>query len=489
MSTEPVIQNAAPLVPLDATHPTPKTRPSEAHTDLANARLYARLNPGQVLHSSKLGWLVWDKKRWKRSDKEARERAHGLGRHLRGSASVEPDDKKKERLQKRADYVERTNGLNNLLKEASNLQGVNADDMEFDTHPWLLNCVNGTLDLKTGTLGKHDPMHRLTKLCPTAYNPGAECPRFRQFLDEIFKGDAALILYVVWAIAYMLTGWTGHDIFFILYGEGRNGKSLLLRVIAAVLGDDFYVNLRADALLRKRHEPHLTYLASLRGMRVAVATETSEGRAFDESLIKQLTGGDPLRANFMRCDEFQFKPEAKLIVATNHKPNIYDDSFAIWQRVRLIPFTERFVKGDANYDPKLFETLEKEREGILAWAVQMVPEVSKGEPKLPESVRAATEQYRLEQDVVQRFLDQQCITDSSCVVAKKDMYEYFCQWNKGKPLSPSAFGKRMQSAGFDEVRKGADGTRHWSGIMLARDCTDNFDVATDTSDNTSVSVS
>ena len=375
------------------------------------------------------------------------------------------DEKMAEKYWRFAKRMESTSGITATLKECAVLLGVDADEIEFDAHPWLLNCLNGTVDLKTGERGLHERSDYLTKLCPTPYKPDATCELFDKSILEIFEGDAELVSYVQWYAGLSLTGDVSHDCFAILYGEGANGKSTLITVLKAVIGNDFAQELNPEELLAHRGDRHSTELAQLRGARFVSAVETNEGRRLNESLIKGLSGGDKIRARFMRRDSFEFQPELKLWLATNHRPEIRDTSDGMWRRVRLIPFLHKFEGSErvSDLDTRLIET---EAEGILAWAVEGAKRAAQGEPDIPEKVRAAVAEYRAEEDLVAQFVGECCAESPDIRVGKTDLHKAFQAWNSAGVTPPlKTFNLRIRARGYGE--KTVHGSRAaWVGIGL-----------------------
>jgi putative DNA primase/helicase len=230
-----------------------------------------------------------------------------------------------------------------------------------------------------------------------------------------------------------------------------------------MLGGDYAQQINPEELMAQRQARHSTELAQLRGARMVVAMETTEGRRLNESLIKALTGGDKIRARFMREDSFEFKPELKLFMGTNCRPNIRDSSVGMWRRVRLIPLNVEF-SGERR-DPRLQEKLIKESEGILAWAVKGAQRAANGEPNLPKRVEDATKEYKEDQDNLTAFIEEECELRELATTRKADLYRAYQQWSKFRCEGKSEFGKRFALRGFEETRLHG-GIRAWSGIAL-----------------------
>lgn len=261
-----------------------------------------------------------------------------------------------EALTKWAKVSASTRGINNTLQEGFTTPGINADHLKFDNDPWLLNVMNGTIDLRDGELYWHDPKHLITKLAPVEYYPDAKCPRWDQFLQEVFQGDNAVVEYVLRSLAYSMTGDTSWQAWFMLHGLGENGKSRFVAALRQCLGPDYCHEIDPEELCQQPWAKHTTERAGLIGVRYLTSEETDEGRQLNESFVKALTGEGELRARFMRQDSFQFAPTCKLWLSTNNRPVVKDSSHGFWRRVRLIPFDACF-ENSPNRDPHLDDKL------------------------------------------------------------------------------------------------------------------------------------
>ena len=165
---------------------------------------------------------------------------------------------------------------------------------ELDRNPLLLNCENGTIDLRTGELGPHRREDLITKLSPVEYNPAADCPIWLEFLDTVLGGSESLIRYVKQVAGYALTGMIREHKLFFLYGGGANGKSTLVGTILSILGE-YGRQIDPEILILKRNGSHPTSIADLQGVRFAVCQEVEQGKRMAESIVKQLTGGTASR--------------------------------------------------------------------------------------------------------------------------------------------------------------------------------------------------
>ena len=361
-----------------------------------------------------------------------------------------------------------------MIRLAQAEEGIPTPPTLLDTDPWRMSLENGTLDLRTGQLAPHDRADLITRAVPVAWDPHATCPTFLAFLERITRDpDGAarpeLVTFLQRAIGYSLTGLTSERVIFILYGTGRNGKSTLLDVIRGLLGD-YAMRVPTETLMARRGESIPNDIARLKGARFVFANETDEGRRLSEALIKDITGGDTISARFMRGEWFDFKPEFKVWMATNHRPTIRGTDNAIWDRIRLIPFDQRIP--DAEQDRDLGHRLAAELPGILAWAVEGCLAWQQGLRDglgAPDAVRQATEAYRSSMDVLAAWLDDCCVVDKRVrgpAGALYESYKGWCETNGERHLPQRTFGQRLAERGFESV-KGTGGKRFWNGITVA----------------------
>ncbi len=351
-----------------------------------------------------------------------------------------------------------------MLTEARPYLAVGMDELDGD--PWLVNCQNGTLDLRTGRLKGHDPADRITKIVPVEYDPGATCPRFLLFLKETLVDDA-VIKFAKRYSGYTLTGVTRERLLAILYGFGKNGKTTLVELLHEVLGD-YARNTDVETLLIKKYQGVGNDVAALKGARFVSAAEVEKGRRLAESKVKQLTGRDTVTARFLFGENFDFKPEFKLWLSTNNKPVIQGTDDAIWDRIRLIPFTQRFEGREA--DPKLHDKLRNELAGVFAWMVEGCLDWQEHGLEEPKSVTDATKQYREEMDTLASFIDEVCVEEQSCRVLAESLYQRYAMWcdKSGERKDPKkAFVARLEERGFFRRRESAGvnkGRYIWLGI-------------------------
>jgi putative DNA primase/helicase len=324
--------------------------------------------------------------------------------------------------------------------------------------------MNGTIDLRTGQLRPHDPLDAITKLAPVEFDPAAECPAFLAFLARVLP-DVEVRRFLRYMTGYGLTGVTIEQCLAFLYGGGANGKSTFLDVIQDMLGD--YAQTAAPDLLTSRGgDRHPTELADLFGARWVSSIEVDEGKRLAETLVKQMTGGDKMKARFMRTDFFQWAPTHKLFLAANHKPEIRGTDYAIWRRIRLIPFIVTIPETER--DGSLGEKLRAELPGILNWAIAGCLDWQRYGLGVPQVIRDATEEYRAEQDVLARFIEDKCVVDPQAWVLSSTLYAVYLAWCKSsgeEQMSHAGFGKRLNEKGFCTGRR-SSGDKTRVGIRL-----------------------
>lgn len=439
---------------------------AENLTDLGNAeRLVERHGHDLRYCHPWARWLVWDGRRWRPDDVgEIVRRAKETLRVLQAEAVKIGDDGERRRLIAHSLASERDARIRAAITLAQSEHGVPVLPEQLDQDPWVLNVENGTVDLRTGQLRRHRRGDLLTKLVPVAYDPNADCPIWEAFLEQVLI-DADLIRFLQRAVGYSLTGSTGEQVLFLLYGTGANGKSTVVETLRAMLGD--YALQSPPETLLDRRDGIPNDIARLRGGRFVSAIETGEGRRLAESMVKTMTGGDTLVARFMRAEFFEFRPEFKLWLATNHKPTIRGTDEAIWRRIRLIPFTVTIPEPERERD--FGQRLLAELPGILAWAVRGCAEWQAGELGYPDAVRQATADYRDEQDVLGAWIADRCVTRDDIRGLAKALYDDYRSWadqTGEKPLTQTSFGLRLGERGYEKHR-GAKGAWWRVGISLA----------------------
>jgi putative DNA primase/helicase len=438
-------------------------------TDLANARRLVRKYAKDLRYCFAFGkWLVWDGRRWPVDNTgEASRRAKEIVRGIFAEAMNDSlSGEERQALAKWAIRSESETRIQAMLSLAQSEPGMPVTTEELDRDPMLLNCLNGTIDLRTGKLRPHDRHDRITRVLDVEYDPGANCPLWDAFLYKIMGESQPLIDFLRRAVGYTLTGQTIERVLFILFGEGANGKSVFTETIAALLGG-YAKRTPTSTLMIKRNDGIPNDIAALRGMRLVHASESEQGRRLAESQIKDWTGGDTIAARFLHREFFEFKPEFKIWLRTNHKPKIIGTDEAIWDRIKLIPFAVRIEKGDQ--DKALAQKLLAELPGILAWAVRGCLEWQGDGLDVPAAVETASQQYRLEMDSFSNFVEACCVVGPNMWALSKDLRLAYKAWAEANGerylLEGRDFEERLRGLGCEAKSKHAG--RGWEGIGLA----------------------
>lgn len=335
--------------------------------------------------------------------------------------------------------------IDNALALLKALPPVDDGAAPWDTDPALLAVANGVVDLRTGEIRPGSPEDRMTRGLDVIYEPWAKCPRWEQFIAEVFPEPAVAAL-VRRAVGYSLTAETSEQVLFLLHGRGSNGKSTFLNILRAVAGP-LAVNIPFATIEWEGRGQHPADLAAIDGARVTTCSETSETARLNEARLKSLTGGDPITARRLYGQPYTFRPAAKFWLAVNHLPVVRDDSDGFWRRIRTIPFVRQF--GPEERDPALESKLLGELPGILAWAVQAAGEWYRQGLRAPEAVMLATSRYREGQDVLGAFLGERCIIAPDASVRAADLYSAYRQWavsqgySDREGLTSTSFGRRI----------------------------------------------
>ena len=276
----------------------------------------------------------------------------------------------------------------------------------WDRDPFLLGTPGGVVDLQTGQLRPARQDDYITKLTACAPAVSADCPTWFAFLRQATAGDNNLVLFLQQWAGYVLTGSTREHALMFIYGPGGNGKSVFLNTVSRIMGD-YCRTAPMDTFTSSQGDKHPTDLAMLRGARLVTATETEEGRAWAEARIKQMTGGDPVTARFMRQDFFTYTPQFKLMIAGNHKPALKNVDDAARRRFNIVPFLHKPEAPDRQLEAKLMD----EAPGILRWMVEGCLDWQRSGLERPKIVTDATAEYFEAQDTIGRWLAERCILD------------------------------------------------------------------------------
>jgi putative DNA primase/helicase len=435
-------------------------------TDMGNAQRFIEAHKDKVMIAGT--WHLWDGTRWKPADdsqvlqlatetvrlmEEELEQLHGT-----------PD------FQAMKSWVRQSQNRSHLRAMLALSCGdprIVLEPSKLDNQPMLLNLKNGTLDLESLTLRSHEQHDLLTRVVPVDYRLSAKCPRFRRFVKEIFGGSTLMTAYVQRALGYGLLGRNPENALFVLQGDGANGKSVLLNTIRTILGPDYAIQGNASTLIAGRRSCGIRDdLANLRSYRFVAAAETGDESRLDEALVKQITGGEPIRCRLLYGNEFEYDPQFSVYLATNYLPVIQGVDRGIWRRIHLIPFAVSIPEDQQ--DRNLPQELAGESEGILQWLIEGLTSYREEGLAPPDSVKEALQTYRANEDTLGQFIKMRCETGSTRIhVGAREIYTAYAAWTKEAadvPLNVRQFKSQLQRRGFTAKR--VTSGIIWQGIQL-----------------------
>lgn len=339
--------------------------------------------------------------------------------------------------------------------------------IQMDRYKMALNTPSGIINLKNGDVKAHNPEYYFTKITSVDCAEAADCPRWLAFLDDIFAGDKDLIRYIQKAVGYSLTGSTAEQCAFFLYGTGRNGKSTFIDVIRDVFGD-YAANIQPETIMVKSSQSNAinSDIARLKGARLVTSVEPNEGVRLNEGLLKQLTGDDTVTARKLYSEEFEFKPEFKLWMATNHKPIIRGTDTGIWRRIHMIPFNVQIPEDKV--DKNLTHKLKAEMTGIFKWCIDGCLMWQREGLQMPAAVLKSVREYRREMDVISAFIEDKCTLEGT--VQASMLYAAYASWadsNNEYCMSNTKFSTELAKR-FEKI-KGRN-YNYFTGISIRSEC-------------------
>lgn len=453
----------------------------EDRSDTLNAELLLQNHGENLIYVPGMGWHVYDGRVWVPDYEEAQVKQLYIStmRKLQEDAAARVASSRSKTEMKEAAAVAAwavrslsARAIAAALSIAKTYPQVRktVDEIDGVGTLWLLACQNGVVDLRTGELRPHRKEDYITKLVPVDYDPEAKAPFWESTLELAFSGNKELIGYMQRALGYTITGTQDERAFFVAWGEsGANGKSTILETIQDLLGP--YAKMSDMSVIASKESNNHTRaaLATLQGARFVNVNEAEDNQKLSEALIKQLTGGDTLQAEFKYQNPFEYKPAFKLWIRTNEKPVIRGQNDAIWDRVKLIPFIRSIPKDQRLPRSTVDAKLREEYPGILAWLVRGClwwQEVGLMDP--PE-VASAVAEYRKDSDLVRIFADECLEIAPSFTLSASSAYQAYSAWCKegGERyvMTKTRFTQRMKALGY-EAERGRAGTR-FRGVRLS----------------------
>lgn len=409
-------------------------------------------------------WIKWTGKSWARDETAPYSAIDDIVRGLYEEARTCLDSGTRKKLAAFAADCGNNAAYSATIALAAKNPELSISVLELDSNDCIFNMQNGTLDLTNFQLFAHNPSQKLVKIVGYDYDPSAKCPRWIQFLDEVFDGSEAVTNYIKRVVGYSLTGSMSEKCFFFLYGpEGDNGKSIFLAIMR-LLGGEYAKNADISTFLTAKNERVRDDLAALIGARIITTAEPEEGSRFAMTVIKPWTGGDPQTCRELYGKVFTYPPKGKIFLAANNKPAIYERTNAAWSRVHIIPFNKTIAKEDQ--DKNLVQKLKKELPGILNWAIEGLRDYHALEGLWPpQEIQDALKLYRRENDSVKTFIEEICVFNEAEYVTGPRLYSAYKEFCLNSGMKPLGLGK-FNGAMLDScIGKGIERTKQASGYV------------------------
>lgn len=440
----------------------------EALTDMGNSRRLHRMFGDIMRYIPEFkSFLLWDGNRWRLDgDGKVMRLAKYMVESIKEEAkkaTIDDDTDKAKELQRHA------NSSQNLSRIKAAIELIQPDiplpQRELDRHDYLLGVKNGVVNLKTGELQQANKDDYMTKSANVEYDADADCPQWKSFLNRIMNDDAEMVEYLQKLVGYILTGKCSEQAMCFFYGSGANGKSTFINVVCQLLGD-YSSQLNSECLMVQKGSGAGAAnpdIARLRGARLAVANELEEGSKLSETLVKSLTGQDPIVCRHLYQAPFEYLPNFKLVMVGNHKPHINGTDNGIWRRIRFVEFGASIPKYEQ--DPWLEQKLKQELPGILNWAIEGCLKWQKEGLGQPEKVKQQTAEYQRGEDVIQAWIDECCDlvdADSSVSISANALFQSYTHWaadSREWQMKKRSFYQKMEERGFSKVR-------HSSGMVI-----------------------
>ena len=318
-----------------------------------------------------------------------------------------------------------------LMKDAADCMRINAS--EFDNHPYLINCRNGTYDLEKMEFKEHDWKDFLTMQTNFSYEvTDTDCKRWDQFIDEVTQGDKEKADYLQRALGYSILGTSKEECMFILHGKTtRNGKSTLLDAIQHLLGD--YATVSPVELICKSgrekdaNAPSPT-LAKLKGKRFVTMSESDSSGKLDEAVIKQYTGGEEITARELHQSPITFKPQFTLWLSCNDLPSVRDKSLFASERIKVIEFNRHFSDKEQDKNLKDYFTTPEAMKGIFTWLKSGCMKYKRFGLTMTENMQKVIKQYAKDNDLILQFLEEKCERSEDDSIMGKTLYDNYKSW-------------------------------------------------------------
>lgn len=359
--------------------------------------------------SSGYGWMQWTGNKWSACTEVTVREAIAIRARDEFVNAVKGSD---------LDEIDGWRSLLNVPKQNRVMTAakgpLEVDSSIFDSDPDVLNCQNGLVNLRTGELRACLASDYVTKITSGRYVSGYEHPDWQQALEAVPED------IVGWLQVRMGQGVTGHPtpdgILPIFQGNGENGKSAVTTDgIVPALGD--YGSMASAKLITsvRRGQDHSTEKADLRGKRVLISEEMTEGRALDVKMIKDIQDVSRIRARLVYRDNIEFNTSHSLFATTNYVPAVNEVDHGTWRRLALVVFPYTFGKGGAENnglsrvsDPNLKHRIRSnesdQHDAVVTWvvegAIRWYQSYGPYEMQLPPRVVDDTHKWRISADKI-----------------------------------------------------------------------------------------
>lgn len=447
-----------------------KSEPSNkefSQSDAGNAELLVHLFGDEIRfnHTQRI-WLIWSSHYWKPDEKKyinelAKQSAKY--RHKKALAINDTDKKRKEAIFALRSEDQRK--IIDCINSAKTIDRMSTTAKNWNTDPLSLQCDNGLLILTENVeFVKGKPEYMISKSTRIKYDPNEKCSLWEKTILEIFSDDEEMVRYFQRCVGYTLTSLTCEQKFFLLFGTGANGKTVIFEILRELMGD-YAINTRFDTFVWK-YNKQSNEIARLHQSRLVTASESGDAKNLDSELLKEVTGGDIVTGRFLYNESFDFSPQFKLWLASNSLPTVTDTSLGFWRRVQILQLYEIFIGDKADLD--LVNKLKGELPGILNWAVDGFKQYAKIGLNPTKKVTNAVDEYRSDSDIVSKFVDECIIESINDVITAKYLYQCFSKWYdenySGRPITQIMFGKRMHQIGHTSVKIG--GVKKYLNIKI-----------------------
>lgn len=426
--------------------------PTKRLTDMGNRDRLLEAVGDNLLYVNETGWYRWTDLGWvKTHEEDVLHRAEKVPKLIRKEANTFADARTVTRFMRFADSSESSGSLAAMVKLAKGHPDISRTVDDFDTVKTDLACVNGVVDLRTGRIRPFSREDMTTRNTGVTYDPDADMTWWTDFINASTEGDEDLAHYLQLAAGYTATGLNTQECFFIVSGPPASGKSTYVDGMMTALGS-YASTSQSDTFMYRRGKdasPH--ELARMAGQRLVSVSEIREGDFFNEALIKQITGGDRISARHLYHNAFEYTPQFKLWIATNHDPMSYDS--AMLRRIKRVKFPHSvpYEKRDHTLKLKAKDT-DLGSPAVIRWIVEgAMMFLKEGKLEEPLSVTAAAHEYKAEQDIFGRFIKTTCAVEGTATCEFTALFTRWVMWckdmneNAGRAFS---FKRRLIDSGY-----------------------------------------